>query len=310
MLAASVTVEIEAGELDRAREAADELAEIADRYESLAHHASAAMAAGQVHLASGDVVGAEHAFADSARLWSELRAPYETAAARLALADVYEASNRDRLAERERAEARATLAQLEVRRAPDDGAPTCSFRNDGDYWTVEFAGRAAVVRDLRGMHYLARLLAEPGRELHVLDLVPSDTAEVRDARVSRFALGDAGPLLDEHAKDAYRRRLLEIDDDVADARRIGDAAREQQADTERELLLRELSRAVGLGGRDRRASSASERARAAVTRAVRHAIERIDEQHGSLGEHLAATIRTGTYCAYEPDASRTVRWSV
>ena len=27
------------------------------------------------------------------------------------------------------------------------------------------------VRDLKGLHYLARLLADPGREFHVLDLV-------------------------------------------------------------------------------------------------------------------------------------------
>jgi tetratricopeptide (TPR) repeat protein len=310
ILAASVTVEIEAGELDRAREAADELAEIADRYQSLAHHASAAMAAGRVRLASGDAVGAERACADAVRLWSELRAPYETAVARLALADVYEVSNRARLAERERAEARAALEQLDARAVADDGAVAGSFRNDGDYWTVEFAGRAAVVKDLRGMHYLARLLGEPGHEVHVLDLVPSDTAEARDARASRFALGDAGPLLDERAKDAYRRRLAEIEDDIEEARGAGDTAREQQADTEREFLLRELSRAVGLGGRDRRASSASERARAAVTRAVRHAITRVDAQHAALGEHLAATIRTGTYCAYEPDPSGPVHWSV
>jgi tetratricopeptide (TPR) repeat protein len=310
MLAASVTVEIEAGELDRAREAADELAAIADRYESVAHHAGAAMAAGRVHLASGDSIGAEHAFADAVRLWNEVRAPYETAVARLALAEVYEVSARDRLADRERAEARATLAQLVARSAADDGAPVGSFRNDGDYWTIEFAGRTAVVKDLRGMHYLARLLAEPGHEVHVLDLVPSDTTDVRDARVRRFALGDAGPLLDEHAKNAYRRRLAEIEDDLADARRAGDVAREQQADTEREFLLRELSRAVGLGGRDRRASSASERARAAVTRAVRHAIDRIAEQHDALGEHLTETIRTGTYCAYDPGAIRPVRWSL
>jgi tetratricopeptide (TPR) repeat protein len=310
LLAASVTVEIEAGDLDRARRAAEELAEIADRYESVAHRASAAMATGRVHLASGDAVGAELAFSDAARQWNELRAPYETAVARLALADVYEVSNRDRLAERERAEARTTLAQIEGRTAADDGAPVGSFRNDGDYWTVEFAGGTAVVKDLRGMHYLARLLAAPGREVHVLDLVPSDTTDVRDARARRFALGDAGPLLDVHAKEAYRRRLAEIEDDLADARLADDLAREQQADTERELLLRELSRAVGLGGRDRRAGSASERARAAVTRAVRHAIDRIAEQHAALGDHLAATIRTGTYCAYAPDASRPVRWSL
>jgi hypothetical protein len=121
-------------------------------------------------------------------------------------------------------------------------------------------------------------------------------------------LGDAGELLDGQAKDAYRRRLAEIDNDIERARAAGDAGREAQADEEREFLLRELSRAVGLGGRDRRASSASERARAAVTRAIRQAIARIGDHHQSLGDHLEHTVRTGTYCAYDPDTSVGTTW--
>ena len=114
------------------------------------------------------------------------------------------------------------------------------------------------VRDLKGMHYLARLLAEPGREFHVLDLV---AAETRDRRADAArpsgrarALGDAGEMLDERAKEAYRRRLTEIEEDIEQARALGDTERAAQADAERDFLVRELSRAVGLGGRDRRAA--------------------------------------------------------
>jgi hypothetical protein len=74
--------------------------------------------------------------------------------------------------------------------------------------------------------------------------------------------------------------------------------------------VRELSRAVGLGGRDRRAGSASERARVAVTRAVRQAMARISEQHTELGEHLDRTIRTGTYCSYLPDPRVPADWDL
>jgi hypothetical protein len=115
-------------------------------------------------------------------------------------------------------------------------------------------------------------------------------------------------MLDARAKDAYRRRLAEIDDDIEQARAIGDAERAAQADTERDFLVGELSRAVGLGGRDRRAASASERARAGVTRAVRQAIARIGEHLPQLGEHLNRTIRTGTYCAYLPDPRAPAAW--
>jgi hypothetical protein len=121
-------------------------------------------------------------------------------------------------------------------------------------------------------------------------------------------LGDAGEILDARAKDAYRRRLTEIDDDIEQARATGDTERSAQAETERGFLVRELTRAFGLSGRGRRAASASERARAGVTRAVRQAIARIGTHHPRLSEHLSRTIRTGTYCAYLPDPRAPAEW--
>jgi hypothetical protein len=188
------------------------------------------------------------------------------------------------------------------------------FHREGDYWSVIFDGYTVHVRDLKGMRYLARLLAEPSREYHVLDLVAAETGRGAQADRSPPAnlppslLGDTGEILDPRAKNAYRRRLTEIDDDLDHARAIGDAERAAQADTERDFLVRELARAFGLSGRHRRAASASERARAGVTRAVRQAIARIGEHHPPLGEHLSRTIRTGTYCSYAPDPRAPAGW--
>jgi hypothetical protein len=188
------------------------------------------------------------------------------------------------------------------------------FSREGEYWTVTFGGHTARLRDTAGLRYLARLLADPGRELHVLDLVAGERGPVLDVSaapepgVARAELGDAGALLDARAKDAYRRRLAEIEEDIEEARMMGDAEREGQANTERDILIRELSRAVGLGGRDRRAGSASERARVSVTRAVRSAIARLREHNPQLGEHLERSVRTGTCCAYLPDPRVPVDW--
>jgi hypothetical protein len=115
-------------------------------------------------------------------------------------------------------------------------------------------------------------------------------------------------MLDTRAKEAYRRRLAEIDDDIEQADATGDSERGAQAAIERDFLVRELSRAVGLSGRGRRAASASERARAGVTRAIRQAIARISEHDHALGEHLDRTIRTGTYCVYMPDPRAPAGW--
>ena len=161
---------------------------------------------------------------------------------------------------------------------------------------MEFEGLPVRLHDAKGLRYLARLFAEPGRELHVLDLVASEregamgTSSERDGGLTVSSSMDAGVMLDAQAKAAYRRRLAEIEDDIEEAQLLGDGERAAQAEAERIVLARELSRAVGLGGRDRRAGSSSERARASVTRALRQAMVRITEHHPQLGEHLRRAV--------------------
>jgi tetratricopeptide (TPR) repeat protein len=304
LLEAQVEIAIAARDLDRARSASDELSGVATKFESKALAATAALAHGRVRLAEGGTAEAERHFEEASRLWHEVGAPYEAALARKGLAEAQRAQGDER-----------GMVALEPEKetcARDLGV----FRREGDYWTIAFDGHTVRVRDLKGMRYLARLLAEPHREFHGLDMVaaelgvsgPGDLAA--ESGLSPAALGDLGPILDARAKDAYRRRLTEIDDDIEEARVRGDSARAAQGEVERDLLVRELSNAVGLGGRDRRVGSASERARASVTRAVRQAVLRISEHHPSFGAHLDRTIRTGTYCVYEPDPRTPVVWKL
>jgi hypothetical protein len=119
-----------------------------------------------------------------------------------------------------------------------------------------------------------------------------------------------GAPLDAQAKAAYRRRLAEIEEDIEEARTMGDDERAGQAEAERDFLVRELARAIGLGGRDRRVGSAAERARASVTRAVREAMTRIRAHHPALGAHLDRAVHTGAYCAYLPDPRVPVVWKL
>jgi len=77
-----------------------------------------------------------------------------------------------------------------------------------------------------------------------------------------------------------------------------------------DFLARELSAAVGLWGKDRRAPSDAERARVNVTKALKAALARIEQHSPSLGRHLASTIRTGTFCSYVPDPQITTTWHV
>jgi hypothetical protein len=273
---------------------------VAARFESKALVAGATLARGRVLLAEGDAAEAARCCSEAARLWNEIGAPYEAALARTVLAEALRAGGSDDQAVLELQAARTMLERIEV--ATSATTETHVFRREGEYWSVVFEGRTVRVRDLKGMRYLSQLLTHPGREFHVLDLVAAETGQ-------QTALGDAGAMLDERAKTAYRRRLAEIEDDIEQARAVGDETREAQADAERDLLVRELARAVGLGGRDRRAASASERARSGVTRAIRQGIARIGEHEPQLGEHLNRAVRTGTSCVYVPDADAPAAWT-
>jgi hypothetical protein len=145
------------------------------------------------------------------------------------------------------------------------------------------------VRDSRGVQLLAKLIAAPGERIHALALA-ADGEFVPES--------DAGEVVDTKAIAAYRARLSTIDEALAAAEARADGRRMEQYRREREALVAEITRAVGLGGRLRKVGSATERARINVTRRLKDAIARIAEASPELGRHLELQIRTGTYCSF------------
>ena len=122
----------------------------------------------------------------------------------------------------------------------------------------------------------------------------------------------AGPRsgLDAQAKRAYRQRLLELQVEVDDAEAVNDLVRGERAHAEMDALLRELRRAVGLGGRDRPTGSDAERARVNVARSLRRAITAIGDQAPLLGAHLTESVRTGGQCIYLAEPAVALSWTV
>jgi hypothetical protein len=178
------------------------------------------------------------------------------------------------------------------------------FRREGEFWTVAYAGSTCRLRDVKGLRYLAVLLATPGRDVHALELASA----VAGLETSPAAPSTADAVLDRHARDAYRRRLTELRDDLEQARDWRDPERAARIEEEIDALTGELARAVGLGGRVRRLPSPAERARVSVTKAIRSAIKAIGRHHPALSEHLAASVRTGRLCSYAPRGETPPRW--
>jgi pimeloyl-ACP methyl ester carboxylesterase len=187
------------------------------------------------------------------------------------------------------------------------------FRRDGEYWTVGYRGLVVTLRDTKGLRDLGRLLAEPGREFHVLDLMADGTGtrSIPPSQVVEAGLAIEGwgePVIDQVARAHYKRRISELEQELEEAQERGDGEACATAREELEALTTELAAAYGLAGRPRRSPDPVERARKAVRRRLRDALGRITRAHPQLGQHLAASIQTGVYCSYEPE--RAIVWSV
>jgi len=151
------------------------------------------------------------------------------------------------------------------------------------------------MRDSVGMRMLALLVGSPGRELHALELASGGAPHARES---------AGPVLDQAARLAYRARIRELQAELEQAQSTNQAGSAERLRSELDQVAAELSRAVGLGGRDRRSGSAAERARVNAQRRLADAIRRIDRACPALGRHLEGAIHTGIFCCYDPTSRK------
>jgi hypothetical protein len=188
------------------------------------------------------------------------------------------------------------------------GTIAAELHRDVEFWTIRCGADAFQLKDSKGLRFLQTLLQQPGREVHVLDL-SAEPAEPGGPTARQAGAGDAGELLDRSARAAYQQRLEDLRDELEEAERFNDPARAHRARREIDFLGEELARAVGLGGRDRRAAAAAERARVNVTRTIAAVLKRIAAASPTLGQHLAATISTGYFCSYTPDPRVPIIWS-
>ena len=171
-----------------------------------------------------------------------------------------------------------------------------TFREEGGVWTIVFESVRAQLRDLKGLHDIARLLAVPGEEIHVTELMGAGLVE------------EGIGVFDEKARNSYRRRVLELQEELKEAEELHDRERTLRLQSEYEELLDTLSASVGKGGRTRTVSGTVQKARSAVTWRIRKAIREIRELHPELGRHLDHSIKTGVFCRYSPESR--VDWSL
>ena len=172
----------------------------------------------------------------------------------------------------------------------------------GGVWEVRWRGRSALVKDSKGLRDIAVLVGRPGVGVPVLELVAAAGGPESPER-------DTGvEMVDAQARAEYRERIRELDDEIAAAGAAADPVRLSNAKAERDVLMSELERALGLGGRSRRLGDRGERARTAVTTRIASAVRTLETELPELGRHLRTSLVTGRVCTYAPE--RPVRWTV
>jgi tetratricopeptide (TPR) repeat protein len=331
LLAVLVDIELCAGDLAAARAACDDLVGRAERLEVPGVQARTAAVRSRVLAGGGDAVGAIGVLEAALDRLPPTGLPLARAGLLLGLVRLHEELGNRAAATVEARRAAGALAGLDVvlpagdtallerccgRPAPaaaDRPALQATLRRADRGWVVTCGDPSCRLADSKGLRYLAALLENPGVERHSLDLVdrvegvaPAGTGL---ASVDRRRLGDAGEVLDARARTAYRRRIEALRAEIDEALALGADERAEALQAELDQLVARLAEAFGLGGRSRRASSAAERARLNVTRALRAATARVTEVLPEAGAVLDRRLRTGIYCAFEPDPDDGVRWS-
>ena len=329
LLAVLVDTELAVGKVDAAVAACEDMVARAQGLDVPALQARLAAVRARVLAVTGDTAAAIGTVESALDELPGEGVPLLRATLLLDLVRLHELAGNPAAAKVEAARAGAALAGLDVVVQADHvallerfgvaaprgagGRPrrTATLAPDDRGWVVSCGETRARLGDTKGLRYLAELLRIPGVERHALDLVDRvEGVVLGEGAPDRRHLGDAGELVDARARKAYRHRIEALRGEIEDALEAGAAERAEALQEELDQLVAQLAQAFGLDGRSRRASSAAERARLNVTRALRAATVRLGDVLPEAGTVLDRRLRTGLYCAYEPDEGDDVRWVV
>jgi len=195
------------------------------------------------------------------------------------------------------------------------------FRQSADGWEISYKDeKKFFLKDTKGLNCLAHLLAKQHQSISVLALgateekhLPPDTPYSKmsedELESQGLHLGDKGDdILDAEAKKDYMNRIKELDEEMASAALQEDDENEDVLQTEKDEILHQLQKGTGLGGKPRKFSGDTERARSNLTNHIKRAVEKIRQQNPELAKHLDDTIETRNHCVYRPGGD--MRWKM
>ena len=206
----------------------------------------------------------------------------------------------------------------------------CIFQQQGDMWTVKFNYNKKLVRDLDGMHYIRLLLESPGKELRADQLYylvhpvepkrdsnEDDKLSMDELLQEYQTIKDIGAQISD--PEDRKEFMLALDERqlckeaLRDALEAGDDKTAVQLRQKVKILDCIITSHYDRKGRLRAVSDPIKNIRQTVSKAIAHAVKRINDVHPGLADHLRS-IKTGTCCSYNggldwqtDDAPHTIR---
>ena len=167
---------------------------------------------------------------------------------------------------------------------------TSSFLLKGDIWELQYVNHSVSLKSAKGYFDIQKLLQNPHQEFHSLELMGSGLNE----NVSTSSI-------DGKAKQQYMHRIKDLQSEIDEAEDMNQIEKSRSLREEYDLILDHLSQSMGLDGKTRKIGSNAEKARSAVTWRIRNTIKKIQKEHPELGKHRSTSIKTGTFCSYQPE---------
>jgi TolB-like protein len=164
------------------------------------------------------------------------------------------------------------------------------FMQKGEMWHLSFLGQSTILKDAKGFHDLSKLLSNPNKEFHCMEMMGSNMSE----NVTEI-------VIDQKAKADYEKKIKRLLIQIEDAQEFNNTEQIEKLQMEYNTLLDHLSASLGMGRKPRAKGSSVEKARSAITWRIRNVIKKIKTSHPKLAMHLSRSINTGTFCSYHPE---------
>ena len=169
------------------------------------------------------------------------------------------------------------------------------FLKQDEIWQISYEGKQVLMSEVKGLHDLVKLLAQPDRQFHCTELMGGSLVTKSE------------PVFDERARRSYQKKIIELQEEIRWSEDNNDLQRSTTLHQEYDDIVYHLTSSLGLRGKIRKSHDILEKTRSAVTWRIRNTIQKIEKVHPILAKHLSASIKTGILCAYNPE--KPVQWT-